>query len=105
LMAWKLLRGNNSKSIWAHSCDELEGLNKDLASKFAKLKALQVKDIITATDDTRKDGEQSIIRTRTIGHKKQLPWDEDDEDDFFLLVELVEFTTSSHEVATPKECS
>ncbi|GKB43959.1 retrovirus-related pol polyprotein from transposon TNT 1-94, partial [Tanacetum coccineum] len=59
LMAWKLLRGNNLKSIWAHSCDELEGLNKDLASKFAKLKALQVKDIITATDDTRKRQDQT----------------------------------------------
>ncbi|GJZ44881.1 dual-specificity RNA methyltransferase RlmN [Tanacetum coccineum] len=57
LMVWKLLYGNNSKSIWAHSCEELEGLNKDLStmlSKFAKLKALQVKDIITATDGTRK---------------------------------------------------
>ena len=33
------------------------GLNKDLTmmlTKFAKLKALQVKDIITATDGTRK---------------------------------------------------
>ncbi|GKB76857.1 dual-specificity RNA methyltransferase RlmN [Tanacetum coccineum] len=58
LMVWKLLYGNNSKSVWAHSCEELEGLNKDLTtmlSKFAKLKALQVKDIITATDGTRKD--------------------------------------------------
>nr|GEX56154.1 putative radical SAM superfamily protein [Tanacetum cinerariifolium] len=58
LMVWKLIYGNNSKSIWAHSCEELEGLNKDLAmmlSKFAKLKALQVKDIITATDGTRKE--------------------------------------------------
>nr|GEW55030.1 dual-specificity RNA methyltransferase RlmN isoform X2 [Tanacetum cinerariifolium] len=57
LMVWKLIYGNNSRSIWAHSCEELEGLNKDLAmmlSKFAKLKALQVKDIITATDGTRK---------------------------------------------------
>ncbi|XP_071709299.1 uncharacterized protein [Rutidosis leptorrhynchoides] len=57
LMLWKLLYGNNSKNIWAHSCEELEGLNKDLTmmlSKFAKLKALQVKDIITATDGTRK---------------------------------------------------
>nr|XP_043626584.1 dual-specificity RNA methyltransferase RlmN [Erigeron canadensis] len=57
LMLWKLLYGNNSKSIWAHSCEELEGLNKDLTmmlSKCAKLKALQVKDIITASDGTRK---------------------------------------------------
>ncbi|KAM0009164.1 putative 23S rRNA (adenine(2503)-C(2))-methyltransferase [Helianthus debilis subsp. tardiflorus] len=57
LMLWKLLYGNNSKSIWAHSCEELEGLNKDLMmmlSKRAKLKALQVKDIITASDGTRK---------------------------------------------------
>ncbi|MFS8029545.1 putative methyltransferase (Class A) [Helianthus anomalus] len=56
-MLWKLLYGNNSKSIWAHSCEELEGLNKDLMmmlSKRAKLKALQVKDIITASDGTRK---------------------------------------------------
>ncbi|CAI9278315.1 unnamed protein product [Lactuca saligna] len=57
LMLWKLLYGNNSKSIWAHSFEELEGLNKDLTktiSKHAKLKALQVKDIITASDGTRK---------------------------------------------------
>ncbi|KAL7607579.1 hypothetical protein Lser_V15G14720 [Lactuca serriola] len=57
LMLWKLLYGNNSKRIWAHSFEELEGLNKDLTkmiSKHAKLKALQVKDIITASDGTRK---------------------------------------------------
>ncbi|CAH1433834.1 unnamed protein product [Lactuca virosa] len=28
LMLWKLLYGNNLKSIWAHSFEELEGLNK-----------------------------------------------------------------------------
>ncbi|KVH97819.1 hypothetical protein Ccrd_000088 [Cynara cardunculus var. scolymus] len=57
LMLWKLLYGNNSNSIWAHSFDELEGLNKDLSmmlSKYAKLKALQVKDIVIASDGTRK---------------------------------------------------
>ncbi|KAI3720309.1 hypothetical protein L6452_21225 [Arctium lappa] len=57
LMLWKLLYGNNSNSIWAHSFDELEGLNKDLTtmlSKCAKLKAIKVKDIITASDGTRK---------------------------------------------------
>ncbi|XP_076935081.1 uncharacterized protein LOC143601586 [Bidens hawaiensis] len=57
LMLWKLLYGNNSKGIWAHSSEELEGLNKDLTmmlSKRAKLKALQVKDIVIASDGTRK---------------------------------------------------
>ncbi|XP_051225128.1 uncharacterized protein [Lolium perenne] len=54
MMLWKCLYGNN---VWAHCPDELAGLNKDLRkmiSEHADLKALTVKDIITASDGTRK---------------------------------------------------
>ncbi|KAI4999335.1 dual-specificity RNA methyltransferase RlmN [Hordeum vulgare subsp. vulgare] len=54
MMLWKCLYGNN---VWAHCHDELAGLNKDLRkmiSDHADLKALTVKDIITASDGTRK---------------------------------------------------
>ncbi|XP_047058952.1 dual-specificity RNA methyltransferase RlmN-like [Lolium rigidum] len=54
MMLWKCLYGNN---VWAHYPDELAGLNKDLRkmiSEHADLKALTVKDIITASDGTRK---------------------------------------------------
>lgn len=54
MMLWKCLYGNN---VWAHCPDELTGLNKDLRkmiSEHADLKALTVKDIITASDGTRK---------------------------------------------------
>ncbi|PKA64601.1 23S rRNA (adenine2503-C2)-methyltransferase [Apostasia shenzhenica] len=54
LMLWKCLYGNNS---WAHSHDELTGLNKDFRKMLcgnAEIKALSVKDIITAADGTRK---------------------------------------------------
>lgn len=54
MMLWKCLYGNN---VWAHCPDELTGLNKDLRkmiSEHADLKALTIKDIITASDGTRK---------------------------------------------------
>eukprot|EP00262_Sarcandra_glabra_P017794 TRINITY_DN6205_c0_g1_i1.p1 TRINITY_DN6205_c0_g1~~TRINITY_DN6205_c0_g1_i1.p1 ORF type:complete len:423 (+),score=51.61 TRINITY_DN6205_c0_g1_i1:97-1365(+) len=54
LMLWKHLYGNN---IWAHCSDELPGLNKDfkkMLSRIAEFKALSPKDIITASDGTKK---------------------------------------------------
>ncbi|KAF7114286.1 hypothetical protein RHSIM_RhsimUnG0091100 [Rhododendron simsii] len=54
LMLWKRLYGND---IWAHCIDELEGLNKDfmkMLSDHAEFRALVVKDIVTASDGTRK---------------------------------------------------
>lgn len=54
LMLWKRLYGND---IWAHCIDELEGLNKDfmkMLSDRAEFRALVVKDIVTASDSTRK---------------------------------------------------
>ncbi|KAL5228918.1 hypothetical protein ABZP36_017183 [Zizania latifolia] len=70
MMLWKCLYGNN---VWAHSHDELAGLNKDLrkmVANHADLKALTVKDILNASDGTRKilfsleDG--SVIETVVI---------------------------------------
>ncbi|GLT86438.1 hypothetical protein SLE2022_045790 [Rubroshorea leprosula] len=54
LMLWKRLYGND---IWAHNIDELEGLNKDfkkMLSEHATFKALSLKDILIASDGTRK---------------------------------------------------
>ncbi|CAJ1940097.1 unnamed protein product [Sphenostylis stenocarpa] len=54
VMLWKRMYGNN---IWAHHVDELEGLNKDfkkMLNENAKLKALALKEIRTASDGTRK---------------------------------------------------
>ncbi|XP_052172501.1 uncharacterized protein LOC127788363 isoform X1 [Diospyros lotus] len=54
LMLWKRLYGNN---IWAHCIDELEGLNKDfrkMLSQHAEFRALSMKDVLTASDGTRK---------------------------------------------------
>ncbi|CAO2165694.1 unnamed protein product [Urochloa humidicola] len=54
MMLWKCLYGN---SVWAHSHDELSGLNKDfrkMITERADLKALTVKDVLTASDGTRK---------------------------------------------------
>lgn len=54
LMLWKRLYGNN---IWAQCTDELEGLNKDfkkMLSDYAEFKALSLKEILTASDGTRK---------------------------------------------------
>ncbi|KAJ1689660.1 hypothetical protein LUZ63_013815 [Rhynchospora breviuscula] len=70
MMLWKCLYGNNT---WALSNDELEGLNKDfrkMIDENASLKALTVKDVIKASDGTRKilfsleDG--SVIETVVI---------------------------------------
>ncbi|KAK1268626.1 hypothetical protein QJS04_geneDACA005001 [Acorus gramineus] len=70
LMLWKRLYGDG---VWAHCSDELEGLNKDflkMLSENAKFKALTLKDILTASDGTRKilfnleDG--SVIETVVI---------------------------------------
>ncbi|KAL8488608.1 hypothetical protein ACS0TY_024772 [Phlomoides rotata] len=54
LMLWKRLYGNN---IWAHCSEELEGLNKDfkrMLAEHAEFKALELKDMLTASDGTRK---------------------------------------------------
>ncbi|KAL4639104.1 hypothetical protein ACB092_03G194400 [Castanea dentata] len=54
LMLWKRLYGNY---IWAHHIDELEGLNKDfkkMLSENAEFKALSLKEILTASDGTKK---------------------------------------------------
>ncbi|GMH20718.1 hypothetical protein Nepgr_022559 [Nepenthes gracilis] len=54
MMLWKRLYGNN---IWAHCSDEFEGLNKDfkeMLSRHAEFRALSLKDIIAASDGTRK---------------------------------------------------
>ncbi|THU68439.1 hypothetical protein C4D60_Mb08t03900 [Musa balbisiana] len=56
LMLWKCLYGNNN---WAQSCDELAGLNKEfrkMLSENSSLMALSVKDVLTASDGTRKVG-------------------------------------------------
>lgn len=54
MMLWKRLYGND---IWASSCEELEGLNKDfkrMISKHAIFTALSLKDTRTASDGTKK---------------------------------------------------
>ncbi|CAH9108287.1 unnamed protein product [Cuscuta europaea] len=54
LMLWKRLYANN---IWAQSSEELEGLNKEfrkMLSQRAEFKALDLKDIVTASDGTKK---------------------------------------------------
>ncbi|KAH7510743.1 hypothetical protein FEM48_ZijujUnG0054600 [Ziziphus jujuba var. spinosa] len=54
LMLWKRMYGNG---IWAHHCEELEGLNKDfkkMLSENAEFKALSLKRILTASDGTKK---------------------------------------------------
>lgn len=75
LMLWKLLYGNG---IWAHSVEELQGLNKDLKSMLgerASFQPLSLKDIKTASDGTRKilftleDG--LVIETVVIPFKKE----------------------------------
>ncbi|WOH16527.1 hypothetical protein DCAR_0936082 [Daucus carota subsp. sativus] len=74
LMLWKCLYGDN---IWAHSVEDLEGLNKDfkkMLSKQAEFTVLKMKDILTATDGTRKilftleDG--LVIETVVIPNEK-----------------------------------
>ncbi|KAI3912114.1 hypothetical protein MKW98_027955 [Papaver atlanticum] len=70
LMLWKRLYGNN---LWAQCSDELEGLNKEfrkMLGELAEFKALSLKDVLTASDGTRKilfnleDG--SVIETVVI---------------------------------------
>ncbi|VFQ79376.1 unnamed protein product [Cuscuta campestris] len=54
LMLWKRLY---AKNFWAQSSDELEGLNKkfrEMLSEHAEFKALDLKDILTASDGTKK---------------------------------------------------
>ncbi|KAK1403324.1 Radical SAM core domain-containing protein [Heracleum sosnowskyi] len=54
LMLWKCLYGHN---IWAQSIEDLEGLNKDfkkMLNKQAEFKVFKLKDILTASDGTRK---------------------------------------------------
>ncbi|KAJ0985831.1 hypothetical protein J5N97_004187 [Dioscorea zingiberensis] len=70
MMLWKCLYGNN---IWAHSDDELAGLNKEfrkMLSDNASLKSLIVKDIRESSDGTRKIlftlGDGMVIETVVI---------------------------------------
>ncbi|OMO78204.1 hypothetical protein CCACVL1_14578 [Corchorus capsularis] len=54
MMLWKRLYGDN---IWANNLDELEGLNKDfkkMLGEHAEFRALSLKDVLTASDGTRK---------------------------------------------------
>ncbi|XP_073280452.1 uncharacterized protein [Primulina huaijiensis] len=54
MMLWKRLYGNN---LWVHNYEELEGLNKDLKrmlSEHADFKTLHLKDMLTASDGTKK---------------------------------------------------
>lgn len=54
MMLWKRLYGNN---IWAHCCDELEGLNKDfrrMLGAHADFRALSLKEVRSAADGTKK---------------------------------------------------
>lgn len=54
LMLWKRLYGDN---IWAQSIEDLEGLNKDfktMLNKRAEFNVFKLKDILTASDGTRK---------------------------------------------------
>ncbi|XP_062110300.1 uncharacterized protein LOC133822093 [Humulus lupulus] len=54
LMLWKRLYGDN---IWAQHINELEGLNKDfkcMLSENAEFNALSLKEILTASDGTKK---------------------------------------------------
>ncbi|XP_070023594.1 uncharacterized protein [Nicotiana sylvestris] len=56
LMLWKHLYGNNI-NIWAQCSEELKGLNKDfrkMLSEHAEFKTLNLKDILTASDGTKK---------------------------------------------------
>nr|GLL32742.1 uncharacterized protein LOC109171965 [Ipomoea trifida] len=58
LMLWKRLYGNN---IWAQCSEELEGLNKEfrkMLSEHAEFKALNLKDIRTASDGTKKNSQE-----------------------------------------------
>lgn len=55
LMLWKRLYGDN---IWAQCSEELEGLNKDfrkMLSEYAEFKTLNLQEILTASDGTKKD--------------------------------------------------
>ncbi|XP_075481881.1 uncharacterized protein LOC142522394 isoform X3 [Primulina tabacum] len=54
MMLWKRLYGNN---LWVHNYEELEGLNKDfkrMLSEHADFKTLHLKDMLTASDGTKK---------------------------------------------------
>lgn len=60
LMLWKRLYGNN---LWAQCSDELEGLNKDfrkMLGELAEFKALSLKDVLTASDGTRKEVSDTV---------------------------------------------
>ncbi|XVF84958.1 hypothetical protein PTKIN_Ptkin17bG0080700 [Pterospermum kingtungense] len=72
LMLWKRLYGDN---IWAHNVDELEGLNKDfkkMLSEHAEFRALSLKDILTASDGTRK-GQDNCLCFKSSGLCYELP--------------------------------
>ncbi|CAK9187453.1 unnamed protein product, partial [Ilex paraguariensis] len=69
LMLWKRLYGNN---IWAHCCEELEGLNRDfkkMLGEHAEFKTVYLKDILTASDGTRKEVTDFIHIGRWTGNR------------------------------------
>uniref|UniRef100_A0A3Q7EZR6 Radical SAM core domain-containing protein n=1 Tax=Solanum lycopersicum TaxID=4081 RepID=A0A3Q7EZR6_SOLLC len=65
-MLWKRLYGDN---IWAQCSEELEGLNKDfrkMLGEHAEFKTLNLKDILTASDGTKKLEDGLVIETVLI---------------------------------------
>ncbi|KAI3976282.1 hypothetical protein MKX01_021824 [Papaver californicum] len=69
LMLWKRLYGNN---LWAQCSDELKGLNKDfrkMLGELAEFKALSLKDVLTASDGTRKEVSDTVQVGRWISHR------------------------------------
>lgn len=68
LMLWKRLYGNN---IWAHSSEELEGLNKNFKNMLgerAEFKVVHLKEILTASDGTRKEVTDFVHIGRWTGY-------------------------------------
>ncbi|KAJ8569802.1 hypothetical protein K7X08_006379 [Anisodus acutangulus] len=69
LMLWKCLYGDN---IWAQCSEELEGLNKDfrkMLSEHTEFKKLNLKEILTASDGTKKDLTDVIQVRRWSGNR------------------------------------
>lgn len=69
LMLWKRLYGDN---IWAHTSDELEGLNKDFKKMLienAEFRALSLREILPSSDGTRKDITDFVQSGRWIGNR------------------------------------
>lgn len=69
LMLWKRLYGDN---VWAHSGDELEGLNKDFKKMLiekAEFRALSLREILPSSDGTRKDITDFVQSGRWIDNR------------------------------------